>query len=113
MLASGGDHGPPRDTPGCRVRDCTGAARSRLGFCAVCQLRYDAVAVRRGRFIEALCAKLGAIGDPRFAAFGSRGQELGAHVLAHLEEMNAIDLHVPGAAVCDLVDELDARARGL
>lgn len=112
LLPSTGDQGPASDPPGCRVAGCTAAATARLGFCAACALRYDAIALRRGRLVEGLCARLGSIGDPLYAAFGSRRRELGAHVLAHLEEMNAIDLHVPRAAVADLIGEIDAHARG-
>jgi len=65
----------------------------------------------RGGLVEALCTGLAALGDPLYAAFGARRGEFGAHVLAHLEELNAIDLHVPAAAVEDFVAELDARAQ--
>jgi len=95
----------------CRVPGCAGRAQGRLGFCSICERRYEAVTARRGRLVEALCRRLAAIGDPLYAAFGTRRKELGAHVLAHLEELNAIDLHVPASAVEDFVAELDARAQ--
>jgi len=94
----------------CRVPGCAGRAQGRLGFCAVCERRYEAITLLRGQLVEALCAKLATLGDPLYAAFGTRRKELGAHVLAHLEELNAIDLRVPASAVEDLVAELDARA---
>lgn len=65
----------------------------------------------RSRLVEALCAKLASLGDPLYVAFGTRRKELGAHVLAHLEELDTIALRVPASAVEDLVAELDARAR--
>ncbi|MEJ7894463.1 MAG: hypothetical protein WKF94_17670 [Solirubrobacteraceae bacterium] len=86
-------------------------AQGRLGFCAVCQGRYEAIAARRGQLVEALCTKLVALGDPRFLAFGGRWRDLGSHVLAHLEELDTMELHVPAAAVEDFVAELDARRR--
>ena len=95
----------------CRVAGCSASAQGRLGFCAVCERRYEAVAARRSLLVDALCQRLAAMGDPLFAVFGSRRRDFGAHVLAHLEEMNAIDLHVPAAAVQDFVAELDAAAR--
>lgn len=95
----------------CRVPGCAGRAQGRLGFCAECERRYEAVTVLRSRLVEALCAKLASLGDPLYAVFGTRRKELGAHVLAHLEELNAMDLHVPASAVEDLVAELDARAQ--
>ncbi len=104
-------HEPSPVLAACRVAGCAGPTHGELGFCAVCQLRYEAITARRGRLVEALCARLGAIGDPLFAVFGGQRGEFGAHVLAHLEELNAIDLHVPAAAVEDFVDELDDRAR--
>ncbi len=58
-----------------------------------------------------LCAALAALGDPLYTALGARRKELGAHVLAHLEELNAIEVYVPAAAVEDFVAELDARAQ--
>ncbi|CAA9518810.1 MAG: hypothetical protein AVDCRST_MAG53-3161 [uncultured Solirubrobacteraceae bacterium] len=61
--------------------------------------------------VELLCAALAALGDPLYTAFGARRKELGAHVLAHLEELNAIEVYVPAAAVEDFVAELDARAQ--
>lgn len=95
----------------CRASGCAASAQGGLGFCSVCERRYDAVTARRGRLIEALCTRLAALGDPLYAAFGTRPEDFGAHVLAHLEELEAIDLHVPAAAIEDFVAELDARRR--
>ncbi|MDQ3630037.1 MAG: hypothetical protein M3417_01915 [Actinomycetota bacterium] len=61
--------------------------------------------------VEALCTALAALGDPLYAVFGARRNDLGAHVLAHLEELNAIEVHVPATAVEDFVAELDARVQ--
>lgn len=95
----------------CRVPGCAAEALGRLRFCVVCERSYEAVTAHRGGLVEALCAALAALGDPLYAAFGARRKELGAHVLAHLEELDTIDVHVPAAAVEDFVAELDARAR--
>lgn len=111
LLPSLGASQSDRPAPACRVPGCAVAAQGELGFCAVCECRYEAVTARRGRMVEALCRRLAALGDPLYAAFGSRRKELGAHVLAHLEELNAVDLHVPPAAVEDFVAELDTRAQ--
>lgn len=96
----------------CRVPGCAaGRVRGQLGFCAVCALRYEAARSLRGGMAETLCTKLAALGDPHYAVFGACRKDFGEHVLAHLEELSAIDLHVPVAAIEDLVAELDARAR--
>ncbi len=107
------DEGYARDAgaPACRVPGCAVGAQRQLGSCAVCERRYQAVKMLRGGVVEALCTKLAAVGDPLHAAFGGRRTEFGARVLAHFEGFNAIDLHVPAAAVEDFVAELDARAQ--
>jgi hypothetical protein len=83
-----------------------------LGFCTSCGLSYIAQRARRRRFVEAVCARLIAAGDPVFAVFGAaRPRCFGAHVAAHLVELEARDVHVPPAAVRDYIEELDERAR--
>lgn len=111
LLPDAGSSAPGGSIPACRVPGCAVRAQGHLGFCAVCERRYEAVTARRGRLIDALCTELAALGDPLYVAFGARHADFGAHVLAHLEELDAIDLHVPAAAVEDFVAELDARAQ--
>ena len=94
----------------CRVAGCALAAGGQLGFCATCERRYRAGTARRGRLAEALGAHLAALGNPLAIVFGARRRDFGAHVLAHLEELDGTDLHVPAAAVDDYLAELDARA---
>lgn len=113
-LLPGDPEGPTTTTPppaACRRSGCTASAEGPLGFCAACQRRYDHATARRGWLVEALCTRLAQIGDPLFAAFGARRADFGAHVLAHLEELDAIELRVPETAVEDFVAELDSRAR--
>ena len=95
----------------CRVPGCASLARGRLGFCRSCDRRYHYAVVRRGRLVDALCARLRTVGDPVFAAFGGQRHDLGAHVLAHLEELDALNVHVPDGAIEDYVAELDSRLR--
>lgn len=42
-----------------------------------------------------------------FTAFGGRPLAFGAHVVAHLEELQAEACHVPPEAVADYVREID------
>lgn len=67
----------------------------------------------RQRLIASVCARLRAIGDPKFVVFGFRTHVLGAHVVAHLEELEADACYVPPEAVADYIREIDeARLTG-
>lgn len=97
--------------PPCRISGCAAPAVVGLGFCSACRARYEARTTRRWRFIDLVCARLSAAGDPLFAVFGNGPRAFGAHVVAHLEELDGDRVHVPAAAVRDYVEELDELAR--
>lgn len=82
-----------------------------LGFCAACEVGYLARRLTRQRLATTVCARLRAVGDPLFAVFGGRPHAFGAHVVAHLEELQAEVCHVPRAAVADYVQEIDEERR--
>lgn len=78
-----------------------------LGFCGPCEVGYHAGRHTRQRLIATVCSRLRAVGDPVFTAFGGRPLAFGAHVVAHLEELQAEACHVPPEAVADYVREID------
>ncbi len=112
LIALDEDVASTRAAPPCRRPGCESAALDKLGFCAACRASYNFESARRRRFVDAVVDRLVTAGDPLFAIFGSlRPRRFGAHVLAHLEDLDARDLHVPASAVNDYLAELDEAAR--
>lgn len=97
----------PSHRVACRCVGCAALASDQLGFCAPCRLVYDEGTARRWRFVQGVCARLAAGGDPLFAAFSGRSAAFGAHVAGHLEASNADSVHVPAEAIEDYVAEID------
>lgn len=105
LLDAAGTAGSTRAV--CRRVGCATPGAEPLGFCWSCEAGYRAQRVTRGHLVATVCARLAAVGDPWFTVFGHRQRAFGAHVVAHLEELEARSCHVPPGAIADYVQELD------